>query len=101
MAVKNQHASVFHWISQLSIKIWIWEHCLSTSSSSKATKKTSNPEEEAQLNYVGRLARKMVEDPVVVMWEHYTSSSSSTLDCNSLEVKIVVEEHQKRQLRIP
>ena len=50
---------------------------------------------------MGRLARKMVGDPAVVMWEHYTSSSSSTLDCNSLEVKIVVEKHQERQLRIP
>ena len=49
---------------------------------------------------MGRLARKMVGGPVVVMWEHWTSSSSSTLDCNSLEVKIVVEEYQKRQLRI-
>ena len=63
----KQLAISFHWISQPSTTIWIWEHCPSTSSRSKATKKTSNPEEEAQLNYVGRLARKMVGDPVTVM----------------------------------
>jgi len=50
--------------------IWIWEYCPSTSSSSFATKNTSNPKEEAQLNYVGSLARKMVGDSVVVMWKH-------------------------------